>query len=179
MGIPREPKPSILFAGVTFAKDYFKKEDLVLLLKKEFAEILLSSETFDFDLFTNYYKKEMGENLGKFYMGFKVLESECRLIERKIQSNKFEESFLNELGGRRVNCDVGYLSESRVTLATTKNFSHRIYLGKGIFAEVTLIYSNGGFIDLLWTYPDYKSQVAKNFFLRLRSEYVKMLKEGY
>jgi len=54
-------------------------------------------------------------------------------------------------------------------LATTKDYSHRIYVRDGIYEEVTLVYRRGsGFEPWPWTYPDYRSETAKRFFLAVR-----------
>ncbi|MFN3467301.1 MAG: DUF4416 family protein, partial [Candidatus Brocadiales bacterium] len=47
--------------------------------------------------------------------------------------------------GRPVNIDPGYLTSSKLVLASTNDYSHRIYLKKGIYAEVTLRYVKGAF----------------------------------
>jgi hypothetical protein len=78
------------------------------------------------------------------------------------------EQRLSEAGRRTVNIDPGYVDPAQVVLATAKNYSHRIYIGKGYYAEVTLIYSGGDFRPLDWTYPDYRGETALTFFRELR-----------
>jgi len=65
------------------------------------------------------------------------------------------------------------LSAAKVVLATTKNFDHRIYLGKGIYGDVHLRYRGNKFIMNEWTYPDYKDMIVIDFFARLRKKYMK------
>ncbi|MBI4006928.1 MAG: DUF4416 family protein, partial [Planctomycetes bacterium] len=77
---------------------------------------------------------------------------------------------------RPINLDPGYISEAKLVLASTKDFSHRIYLGKGIYAEVTLQYRNEQYESLPWTFPDYRTQQYQQFFLRVRSLYKEKLK---
>ncbi|MGM0787653.1 MAG: DUF4416 family protein, partial [Thermodesulfobacteriota bacterium] len=82
---------------------------------------------------------------------------------------------------RRVNIDPGYLLRERFVLATAKNFSHRIYIGRGIYADLTLVYSKGNFRTLPWTYPDYAAEDMLGFLHKVRSKYVfdlKSLKDG-
>ena len=67
-----------------------------------------------------------------------------------------------------MNVDPGYVAPSRLVLATTKDYSHRIYIGNGIYAEVTLIFRKGTWTPLDWTYPDYRTELALDFFLRVR-----------
>ena len=80
-------------------------------------------------------------------------------------------------GGRRsVNIDPGYMLLSRFILATGKEFSHRIYIGKGIYADLTLIYSRPGFKTLPWTYPDYTEPEMMAYLLEVRNRYAADLK---
>ena len=74
-------------------------------------------------------------------------------------------------GKRTVNIDPGYVDDAQVVLATTKNFSHRIYIGMGYYAEVTLIYKHGRFRTLEWTYPDYRGPAGLEFFTMARAAY--------
>ena len=76
------------------------------------------------------------------------------------------------MGGERQNIDPGYVLHERFVLASGKNFSHRIYIGDGIYADLTLIYQNGNFQKLPWTYPDYADQAMLNFLDQVRSKYV-------
>ena len=39
----------------------------------------------------------------------------------------------------------------RLVLATGKNFTHRVYLSRGIWADLTLIFQKGDWLDLPWT----------------------------
>ncbi|MEK6728917.1 MAG: DUF4416 family protein, partial [Planctomycetota bacterium] len=77
---------------------------------------------------------------------------------------------------RPVNIDPGYINESRLILASTKDFSHRIYLRDGIYAEVTLNYRKGRYETFPWTFPDYKTAGYHDFFLKVRGLYVDKLK---
>ena len=58
-----------------------------------------------------------------------------------------------------MNIDPGYLTLFQLVLASAKPFSHRIYLDRGIWAEVTLLFRDGTFETLPWTYPDYKANI--------------------
>ena len=77
---------------------------------------------------------------------------------------------------RRVNLDPGYLLLSRLVLSTFKDFAHRIYLGRGVFAEVTLIFREGSFRPLPWTYPDYAAPETIALFNKAREDYKKLLR---
>jgi hypothetical protein len=75
---------------------------------------------------------------------------------------------LSEHEKRTVNLDPGYLTLAKVVLASTKNYSHRIFIGKGIYAEVTLIYKKGQYRPHLFTYMDYASDTVRGIFEQAR-----------
>ena len=78
--------------------------------------------------------------------------------------------------GRRVNIDPGYIDAFKVALASTKNAGQRIYFHSGIYAEATLMYFDGAFHGLAYTYPDYLWPQTLAFFTSLRSVYVDQLR---
>ncbi|RMF85348.1 MAG: DUF4416 family protein, partial [Nitrospinota bacterium] len=63
----------------------------------------------------------------------------------------------------------------KVVLATTKDRQHRIYLGKGIYAEVTLRYVAKHYRCWEWTYPDYRTPEYIQTFEALRKLYHRQL----
>ncbi len=144
-------------------------------LEQEFSQLGLEkvhsqSEIIKFD-FSNYYNEEMGEDILRYWISFSPLIQPKHLYEFKLLSNKIEEThFSDEQSKRKVNIDPGYIDGSKVVLFSTKNYSHRIYLDEGVFAEVTLIYKNKQFKILEWTYPDYKTIQALNFFSEIRKD---------
>ncbi|MEJ2544816.1 MAG: DUF4416 family protein [Calditrichaceae bacterium] len=129
-----------------------------------------------FDQFTDYYTPEMGENLSKMFVSFTKLNEPDHLIHYKVQSNHLEEEFLLN-GQRQVNIDPGYLTEAKLVLATTKDYSHRLYLGMGIFGDLHMYFENGTFKKQFWTYPDYQQPLAINFFNELRVRYREQMVE--
>jgi len=94
---------------------------------------------------TDYYSRELGENLGRKFLGFERLIDPERLAGIKSFTNRLEGKF-SEGGARRINLDPGYLDSAKLVLPTTKNRDHRIYIGQGIFAEVTLHFRSKGFL---------------------------------
>jgi hypothetical protein len=81
---------------------------------------------------------------------------------------------------RRLNLDPGLITAERLVLATGKNFSHRIYLGKGIFGDLTLVFSKGTYRPQAWTYPDYKDEQAIGMFNKIREKYLRDIsKKGF
>ncbi len=138
---------------------------------KEFGVMDYESPVIPFH-YTNYYKKEMGSPLKRKFITFKKLISPGEIAQIKIFTNALEEK-LGSRGKRRINIDPGYVSDPKLVLATTKDYFHRIYLDKGIFAEVTLKWRRGGFEPFEWTYPDYRSKEYISIFNTIRNNYMK------
>lgn len=175
MGQIKIHKPVKFFCAVTFSRA-FELNRILEKIESKFGEIDKKSDIFDFSRYTDYYYPEMGKNLSKQIVAFNILQKPEYLIQSKIQSNHLEESFLlNEQ--RQVNIDPGYLTEAKMVLATTKDYSHRIYVGKGIFGDLHLYFENGSFKKQFWTYPDYQQPVILNFFNNLRIRYREQLQE--
>ena len=113
--------------------------------------------------YTDYYYREMGEPLRRRFATIAGLWASDLLPEAKITTNRLEGS-----GPRRFNLDPGLLTLHSLILASTKPHAHRIPLHSGIYAEVTLIYRDGGFQALPWTYPDYASDEYQRILLEIR-----------
>ncbi|HID31472.1 MAG TPA: DUF4416 family protein, partial [Desulfobacterales bacterium] len=135
-----------------------------------FGAIDLVSPWFPFD-FTGYYEPEMGSPLFRRVLSFKSHVEPGSLADIKITTNRIEQLHARD-GKRRVNLDPGILTHERFVLATCKDFSHRIYLGRGIYADLTLLYRKGRFETLPWTYPDYAHHNPTSFLQRVRKKYV-------
>ena len=108
-------------------------------------------------------------------MTYKKLINQDGLPDIKLMTNRLEQSYAKS-GSRRVNIDPGYLLYERFVLASGKNFSHRIYISGGIYADLTLIYQRGRFEKLPWTYPDYADEPILDFLTRVRDKYAVDLK---
>lgn len=135
-------------------------------LKAEFGAVEAESEAFPFD-FTEYYAREMGPGLRKRFLCFKEPVAGDRLMDTKAFTNALE-ARLSLKGKRRVNIDPGYVTKDNLTMASTKERGHRIYLGNGIYAEVAIIFRKQKCETLPWTYPDYSTKLAGDFFLGVR-----------
>ncbi len=166
MGSIRLPRDVMLFSSIIY-RHY--PDDVMALLEKEFGDTIYQSDELPFD-YTNYYEAEMGPGLKRMIVAFKRLVPRDFMPEAKIRSNEIEDKFLVE-GKRGINIDPGILSLENVCLATTKPYSHRIYLSRGIWAEVTLIYKGNTYSSLEWTYPDYASDELRAVFKEIRNIY--------
>ncbi|MDD5156416.1 MAG: DUF4416 family protein, partial [Candidatus Omnitrophica bacterium] len=165
MGTIQKAQPVKLIAGFIF-KDQDALSGSLFLLNKAFGKTDYESPPLAFT-HTSYYSEEFGDGLRKKFISFKKLVSPERLCRIKIFTNKIEKKF--SLGANRlINIDPGYLDMAKLVLASTKNYNHRIYLDKGIFAEITLTYKNKSFIPWQWTYPDYSSPDYISVFNRIR-----------
>jgi hypothetical protein len=116
---------------------------------------------------TTYYDSEMGEGLMLSFILFSPLVDREVLPDIKIFTNATEDLF-SEDGRRTVNIDSGYIALEHVILATTKGYAHRVYLGKGIHADLTLMFNSGSYRALEWTYPDYAQEQTIALFNRWR-----------
>ena len=174
MGKVREPLLVKLIAGMFTANTELLEEAKVR-LSQEFGPIDYESELLPFD-HTTYYAAEFGENLKRRFVAFAELVHPERLAEIKLLTNAMEIEWAVE-GKRRINIDPGYVSHAKLVLATTKNHAHRIYLGQGIYAEVTLHFRSGTFQPWPWTYPDYASLPLIAIFNHIRGLYVKQCRQ--
>lgn len=170
MGKIKEYLPVKLIAAVTVnSPDLYNP--LITHLESKFSPIDLTSDWYSFDK-TNHYRAEMGENLIKRFVSFQELIPAESLPEIKLATNQLEDEWAVE-GARRVNLDPGYITLPKLVLATTKDFSHRLYLGKGIFGDIHLAFhrDSDSFEPQAWTYPDYRQREVLAFFNRVREAY--------
>lgn len=131
---------------------------------------------FESDIFefthSDYYKPEMGSGLKRRFISFRDPVKPQEMAAVKIVTNNMELE-LSRDNKRAVNIDPGYLDLAKLVLLSTKDFTHRIYLDNGIYAEVTLYYKDRRFNPWPWTYPDYKSDVYLDVFEHIRELYRK------
>ncbi|MEK7275450.1 MAG: DUF4416 family protein [Candidatus Desantisbacteria bacterium] len=139
-------------------------------LEQEFGSVSFCSSILPFT-FTQYYTPEMGENLKRRFISFSspILPEELARI--KLLTNSIEQEFAAN-DKRMINLDPGYLNTAKLVLATTKDHSHRIYLGNGIYAEITLKFVAGTFCPWEWTYPDYRTTEYIDIFNHIRQLFI-------
>lgn len=164
-----EAKYGKLIAALMAADVEFMQE-IERQLTEEFGVIDLRSPVFPFH-FTEYYTPEMGGGLQKQFISFAEPIQLEHLPEIKLLTNDLEMQFaIGEK--RRINIDPGYVTHAQMVLATTKDYSHRVYLGKGIHADVSYVCRKKKFQCLEWTYPDYREPLAIEFFDTVRATFL-------
>ncbi|MCK4283113.1 MAG: DUF4416 family protein [Candidatus Brocadiae bacterium] len=146
-------------------------------LEKAFGPVELESEVWPFT-FTDYYEPEMGGPLLRKIHSFRELVAPDNLAAIKHTTNRLEGELaaaLPDAPRRPVNLDPGYVCLSKMVLATTKDYAHRVYVGAGIYAESTLHWRQGAFESWPWTYPDYRTDHYRAFFAKVRELYQEKL----
>lgn len=173
MGKIKKELPVKLICGFIFS-DEAALDKLIRILSCKFGSIDFESKEIIFD-YTGYYENELGAGLKRKFVSFKRLICIHGLSAVKIYTNRLEGKFgIN--GKRRINIDPGYIDAAKLVLATTKDYSHRICLAKGIFAEVTLSFKGTSFTSMEWTYPDYRTETYIKIFNLIRANYLKQIK---
>ncbi len=137
-------------------------------VEARYGPVEVQSTPFPFN-HTTYYNAEMGQGIIRQFIAFDNVFDPGQLRTTKRETVSIEREM--SVGGRRVaNLDPGYMNLSTVVLATTKDASHRVYLGGGIYAEATLYYRKGAFRPFEWTYRDYREEESLRFFEEVRKK---------
>ncbi len=174
----KKPEPVKLFIGI-LAADKNCLHSAIEALRSEFGKVDLISDIWPFTQ-TDYYKDQTGENILRQFVGIEGLIDPGKLAEIKHRTNVLEKELaarLNTNLPRPVNLDPGIIEPSKLVLATTKNYAHRIYIGSEMYAEVTLTYEKGLWQSFEYTYPDYKQRCYHDFFTKIRTKLLEQLKQ--
>ncbi|MFA5311159.1 MAG: DUF4416 family protein [Candidatus Omnitrophota bacterium] len=169
MGKVKRVKPVKLITGFIFKNEADLEKAQAALISR-FGRIDFISEIIPFDQ-TDYYKAEMGLGLKRVFLSFHKLINPSRLPAIKRLTNNIEVKF-SLRGNRLINIDPGYLDLAKVVLASTKDYCHRVYLDKGVFAEITLFFRGDSFRPWEWTYPDYRKTEYIAVFNKIRELYL-------
>jgi len=163
-----EALPVKLICGAIYSADGVFEQARAM-LEEAFGAIDLQSPAMAFD-FTDYYAEQMGRDLLRRFVSFRQLVNPGVLASAKARTNEIEAEFARrrDAPARPVNLDPGYITEANLVLASMKDFSHRIYLGGGVYGEVTLMYHKGRWQKLPWTFPDYASGRYDDFLTEAR-----------
>jgi hypothetical protein len=171
MGEIRTSLPVKLFTGVLTSMPEIMPPAEERLIA-HFGAVDLRSPQLIFDK-THYYDEEMGSPIYRYFLSFEKLMEPSAIAGVKIITNGLESEFAAEYSNvrRPINLDPGYLEQSKIILASTKNYYHRILIAEGIYAEVTLHFEDGAWRPFPWTFPDYKKNDYQQFFASLRGLY--------
>lgn len=137
---------------------------------RKWGEIALESPRFEFRE-TDYYAATMGDRLKKCFWVFDERRDPVELAAWKIAANEWEAEYAlrrDQPEARPLNLDPGYLTLAKLVLASTKDHAHRVYLDRGIYAEVTLYFKHGRWQHRDWTFPDYRRADYQEFFTAAR-----------
>ncbi|MEN3185164.1 MAG: DUF4416 family protein [Atribacterota bacterium] len=174
MGEIKPPPPVKLFIATLYEEEKVLQRVLEP-LQEHFGQIEWQSPSVPFT-YTDYYR-DIGTNLVRVFLVFKPLIDPGQLSEIKWTTNEIEKKTKDEHKERKINLDPGYFDGGKIVLATTKNFAHRVYIGKGIFAEATIKWERGDFRPFPYTYPDYASPEYRPILFQIRELYRRSLKE--
>ncbi len=159
------PEYAVIFIASLFScREIF--EAAIPRLRDVFGRAFYQSPLLPWD-YSSYYNAELGAPLLRSFIFFEPIVDSGSLVEAKLSAVEIEKSFTVD-GKRRINLDPGYMSLAKVVLASRKNYSHRIYLGKGVFCELELFYQKGRFNPLPYTYYDYRNDMFLRFFTDAR-----------
>ncbi len=153
MAAERMQAPALPVIGIIY-DSADRPSEAVCRLEEKWGEAAIESEPYSFD-FTSYYNEELGDDLLRGWYVFSDLIGEHQISTCKKHTMKLEEEYASG-SGRRFNIDAGYITGAKLVLASHKNFSHRIAVEKGIYAEITLRYQKGTWKTHPWTYPDFQ-----------------------
>ncbi len=175
MGTPKEPLPVKLVASL------FSGDEALLAMARgaltsQWGPLDYATGLLAFD-HTCYYGREFGSGLHRQIVAFARLIAPDQIAAVKRMTNQMELTWAVS-GRRRVNIDPGYVSLGKLVLATTKDYAHRLYLGQGIYAEVTLQFQKGRFRPGEYTYRDYASEEYIQIFQAIRSIYAAQLRHN-
>ncbi len=175
----KEPKPVKLIVGILAA------DERCLAAARESLSAALGTMDLASDIWafgqTDYYAGQIGPHILRQFASFEQLIDPGQLGPIKHRTNALEQQLAATLGTsfpRPVNLDPGIIEPSKLVLATTKNYAHRIYIGGRMYAEVTLVFDKGQWHPLPYTYPDYHRQEYFAFFSQVRTRLVQQLREA-
>ena len=170
MAQPKPPPPTLQLVAI-FSRHNSALDWAIARIEQQWGKIALLSPRFDHSE-TTYYAADMGSGLMKQFLVIEGMYDPASLPESKLQSNAWEDE-LSRSGqyaeARPLNIDPGYVTLSKLVLASCKDRAHRIYLANGIYAEECLYYLGAGWQSRPWTYPDYQRPDFQAFFEEARA----------
>ncbi|MCF8106172.1 MAG: DUF4416 family protein [Desulfohalobiaceae bacterium] len=174
MSNPRIPFPAQLMLSVLCGRGQDFYRELFEPLTRKLGLVDFVSEALAFTE-TDYYDQELGPPITRRILGFAPLFSQDELVRIKLLTNDLEDRFSRPDGSRTFNLDPGLITLERLVLASGKNFSHRLYLGQGIWGDLTLIYQKKAWQVLPWTFRDYAGEDLQRILTAMRNRYKEKL----
>lgn len=174
MGSVKMHPPCVQFIAA-FSRHESALEWLWDRVTREIAPIAMKSSLFPFSE-SAYYHRTMGDSLKKQFAILSSWYDPAELSSHKLLMHDWEDHLQKEgtfAETRPLNIDPGYMSMTKLVLASTKNREHRLYLRDGIYAEVTLAFRDQHWQPMSWTYPDYQRADFRLFFQDCRSHLAK------
>ena len=168
------PFPMKYYVAILFATP-----DALTKAKRELSvvwgEIDFEGQDHVFDV-SDYYAPEMGSPLYRRLVSFAALLPPTELVGMKLRCNDIEDALA--LGGKRiVNLDAGYLDHNKIVLASAKEAGQKIYLDRGIYADLVGRYSKGNYQPFDWTFPDFRDGRYDQEILTMRRIYLDQMRE--
>lgn len=142
-------------------------------LEQQWGRVERRSCSHPFSTGSSYYHRQMGELHSRYWLSFEGLVDPGVMVSDKRWAMDQELLWAKRgLGvSRPINLDSGLVMRGRLALATTKDFSHRLYLGRGLYGEVTVQFKKGEVIPLPWTYPDIAAGHYDEFLLKVKADF--------
>jgi hypothetical protein len=170
------PEPALLVASV-LGRSGEVLDAALARLGEQLGELSFASEELDFP-FTEYYGDELGPSPRRRIVAARDLALDPSLLpDLKRAAGRLEVALARPDGKRQANIDPGYLTIDQLVLASTKRRAHRIYLGRGVYADLMLLHREGGYQPLPWTYPDYATPELRAVFDGLRGRLLEARRE--
>ncbi|MCA9131702.1 MAG: DUF4416 family protein [Planctomycetales bacterium] len=177
MAHPQPPPPALLLVAI------FSRHEAALdwarhRVQTSWGDVRLASPRFDHSE-TRYYHSQMGDGLQKQFLVVDGFYDAAGLAATKLQSNAWEAELAASgrfVEPRPLNIDPGYLTLTKLVLASAKDRAHRIYLTDGIYAEECLYYLERRWQARPWTYPDYQRADFQAFFVEARELLKRLMK---
>ena len=173
MAEPRPATPVKLLVAILWAERGALDESLRLLTGLYGPPDFIGPDR-AFDV-TRYYEREMGSGLSRRLVSFQRPVSPEVLVQAKHDCNGIEER-LAGAAGRRVNLDVGYLDHNKVVLGSNKGAGQKIYLDRGVYADLVGHYREGRYQPFEWTFPDFRDGRYDPDLAAIRKTYLEQLR---
>ncbi len=130
---------------------------------------------------SDYQRSQAEGEMKKVMLDFRDLVPRESLASLKVRCHEIEMQLLrqaqdeNVIASRPINLDPSHLFTDKFIVSSSRDKPHRLYLGHGVFGELTLMIRQGHFESLPWTYADYLEPEVLNFLSGARRRYLHSL----